>query len=606
MVSSPGALAKSRREYNIPDDVHLELAKKGDTPWGKLDKCPFTTRLCATQVSNNTYKIINGVAELNRRLDLNLGLAEIFHQYSLSKNKGGLCWYLKVKKGRAKLIESNPDKETNDDDFLWVSGRYEDTELSIPGWYIRKYFGSDDYKLLAEDYSCANQEAIRVVLCHSTEERESPKLLGFEPTYHYTAPRKSRVTDFLCALSLEPDPSFPSIKLVPLTAEQEMAKIPATESIWEDFLHAGCARKGGCASSGLRTSCLGDQTEQSITEPSKRSSAPPVWSPELSYKGRAVSTADSVNADKDYSLGFNMTKGLLLPADMKKHEELSDLKVPRSAAKSIVLLTKARYIAELRKLRDAYKVERDVAVDDVEDRGYADGERTYERQVQAYASAVQKRLIEETKRAAEEEAATVQPAEPNPSKASEGAEDREAEQEEEVVAVADAETDDAEARRFITLIDELYNHHCSLFCSAAASIDDLFQGTEEGTLFDLERQVFVFVFVFVFPGFALAYTCYLLFTVDVFQFETEIEGGKLRRDVLAEGNVSSGGAPAGIISMLSGEEEMFAFRRAVSRLIEMQTPLYLDGVHYLHPYFQTKHERYESSRASTLQSQQLF
>ncbi|KAF5943533.1 hypothetical protein HYC85_017610 [Camellia sinensis] len=56
--------------------------------------------------------------------------------------------------------------------------------------------------------------------------------------------------------------------------------------------------------------------------------------------------------------------------------------------------------------------------------------------------------------------------------------------------------------------DELYNHHCSLFCSAAASIDDLFQGTEEGTLFDLERQVSVFVFVF--PGFALAYTCYSL------------------------------------------------------------------------------------------------
>ncbi|KAJ6382963.1 hypothetical protein OIU77_031400 [Salix suchowensis] len=43
------------------------------------------------------------------------------------------------------------------------------------------------------------------------------------------------------------------------------------------------------------------------------------------------------------------------------------------------------------------------------------------------------------------------------------------------------------ARRFITLIDELYNHHCCLFCSAASSIDDLFQGTEEGTLFDLER-----------------------------------------------------------------------------------------------------------------------
>ncbi|GMP57441.1 hypothetical protein CsSME_00021538 [Camellia sinensis var. sinensis] len=242
MVSLPGALAEFRKEYNIPDDVHLELAKKGDIPWGDLDRCPFTvvsivegglrfpvqpliyeflrqTRLCPTQVSNNTYKIINGVAELNRRLGLNLGLAEILHQYSLSKNKGGFCWYLKVKKGQAKFIEGNPDKETNDDDFLWMSGRYEDTEAPIPGWYIRKDFGSADYKLLADDYSRANQEAIRVLLRHLAEERESSKLLGFELTYHYTAPRKSRVTDFLRAPSPEPDPSLPTIKLVPLTAE---------------------------------------------------------------------------------------------------------------------------------------------------------------------------------------------------------------------------------------------------------------------------------------------------------------------------------------------------------------------------------------------------
>ncbi|GMQ02569.1 hypothetical protein CsSME_00048730 [Camellia sinensis var. sinensis] len=237
MVSSPGALAKFRREYNIPDDVHLELAKKGDTPWGDLDRCPFTvvsiaegglrfpTRLCPTQVLNNTYKIINGVAELNRRLGLNLGLAEILYQYNLSKNKGGFCWYLKVKKGREKFIEGNPDKETNDDDFLWVSSHYEDTEAPIPGWYIRKDFGSANYKLLADDYSRANQEAIRVLLRHPAEERESPKLLGFELTYHYTAPLKSRVTDFLRAPSPEPYPNLPLIRLVPLTAEQEMAKI---------------------------------------------------------------------------------------------------------------------------------------------------------------------------------------------------------------------------------------------------------------------------------------------------------------------------------------------------------------------------------------------
>ncbi|KAL6528830.1 hypothetical protein OROMI_029006 [Orobanche minor] len=124
------------------------------------------------------------------------------------------------------------------------------------------------------------------------------------------------------------------------------------------------------------------------------------------------------------------------------------------------------------------------------------------------------------------------------------------------------------ARRFITLVDELYNHHCCLYCSAAASVDDLFQGTEDGTLFDLES----------------------------FQFETEIEGSKLRRDVTAEGNVSSGGTTTGIVSLLSGQEEMFAFQRAVSRLIEMQTPFYLEGVGSVHPYFQERLRRDEILR----------
>lgn len=66
-------------------------------------------------------------------------------------------------------------------------------------------------------------------------------------------------------------------------------------------------------------------------------------------------------------------------------------------------------------------------------------------------------------------------------------------------------------------------------------------------------------------GNGLALTLVHLFSS--FQFETETEGGKLRRNVLEGGDVSSGGAPSGIISMLSGEEEMFAFRRAVSRFM---------------------------------------
>lgn len=44
-----------------------------------------------------------------------------------------------------------------------------------------------------------------------------------------------------------------------------------------------------------------------------------------------------------------------------------------------------------------------------------------------------------------------------------------------------------QARRFITLVDELYNHHCRLICSAAGPPDGLFLGTIDGPIIDLER-----------------------------------------------------------------------------------------------------------------------
>ncbi|KAG0609370.1 hypothetical protein M758_8G179400 [Ceratodon purpureus] len=117
------------------------------------------------------------------------------------------------------------------------------------------------------------------------------------------------------------------------------------------------------------------------------------------------------------------------------------------------------------------------------------------------------------------------------------------------------------ARRFITLVDELYNHHCRLICTADGPPDDLFLGTMDGSIFDLESL----------------------------QFETEAEGGRLRRDVTAEGSVAPVGATrserTSIQSIFSGREEAFAFRRAVSRLLEMQTPKYLHTLD-CHPKFQ--------------------
>ncbi|KAL6048432.1 Lactation elevated protein 1 [Balamuthia mandrillaris] len=89
-----------------------------------------------------------------------------------------------------------------------------------------------------------------------------------------------------------------------------------------------------------------------------------------------------------------------------------------------------------------------------------------------------------------------------------------------------------EARRFITLIDELYNHKVKLLCSAYAEPAHLFEGGDEK---DLEGR-------------------------EVFDDATGRHMG----------------------TIWHGKEEQFAFQRAVSRLIEMQSEEYLKIPHKGH------------------------
>ncbi|GMP24826.1 hypothetical protein CsSME_00001966 [Camellia sinensis var. sinensis] len=123
LVDSPGATAEFRKDYQIPDDVHISLAELDTMSWEKLGFIPFTvilivevglrfpvqpliceflrqTRLCPTQLSINTYRIINGIVELNRRLGLNVGLVKLFHQSSLGQNDDGWVYYLRTRKRR--------------------------------------------------------------------------------------------------------------------------------------------------------------------------------------------------------------------------------------------------------------------------------------------------------------------------------------------------------------------------------------------------------------------------------------------------------------------------------------------------------------------------
>ena len=107
------------------------------------------------------------------------------------------------------------------------------------------------------------------------------------------------------------------------------------------------------------------------------------------------------------------------------------------------------------------------------------------------------------------------------------------------------------ARRFITLVDELYNAGACLVCRAAVPPDALFAGTpDDEAIIDLEAL----------------------------QFEGAVPDSKLRRNLVAAGGVAPVAGSAQeqlrLTAHLGGAEEQFAFRRALSRLHEMQTPRY--------------------------------
>ena len=120
------------------------------------------------------------------------------------------------------------------------------------------------------------------------------------------------------------------------------------------------------------------------------------------------------------------------------------------------------------------------------------------------------------------------------------------------------------ARRFITLVDEAYNRNALVICLAESHADALFSGKSDGdfgTNGALDGG----------DGGGL--------DLESLQFETEAENAGLRRDVRARGGVAPVAGTAREMRLaklrLSGLEERFAFSRATSRLLEMQTPTYV-------------------------------
>uniref|UniRef100_A0A2N9IFD1 Uncharacterized protein n=1 Tax=Fagus sylvatica TaxID=28930 RepID=A0A2N9IFD1_FAGSY len=146
-VNTPEAMERFRRHYGVPDDVHLEYRFWEDAITGEHGdliiplvaiieggvRFPIDPlladfldyfRISPTQISPNIFRIVNGVAELNRRLGFNLTVHDIIATYFLRTTQHE-AFSLRPRDVNNTLVNSLPDtnKEMTDD-FLLVRGNW--------------------------------------------------------------------------------------------------------------------------------------------------------------------------------------------------------------------------------------------------------------------------------------------------------------------------------------------------------------------------------------------------------------------------------------------------------------------------------------------------
>uniref|UniRef100_A0A2N9IPD9 Uncharacterized protein n=1 Tax=Fagus sylvatica TaxID=28930 RepID=A0A2N9IPD9_FAGSY len=146
-VNTPEAMERFRRHYGVPDDVHLEYRFWEDAIIGEPGdliiplvaiieggvRFPIDPlladfldyfRISPTQINPNIFRIVNGVAELNRRLSFNLTVHDIIATYYLRTTQHE-AFSLRPRDVNNTLVNSLPDtnKEMTDD-FLLVRGKW--------------------------------------------------------------------------------------------------------------------------------------------------------------------------------------------------------------------------------------------------------------------------------------------------------------------------------------------------------------------------------------------------------------------------------------------------------------------------------------------------
>ncbi|KAH7846015.1 hypothetical protein Vadar_008633 [Vaccinium darrowii] len=407
LLESPGHIDASRVAYNIPKNVEFRLLGSEENLVGSPSSAVFPVvsiveggvrfpldplllcflhrlSLAPTQISINTFRIVNSVAELARRESLPLGIEEILFCYEIVGLGDGSLYYLRARKG-FKLIGGLPPKDKCPDDWLKITGEYEYALGTEVRAYRLPWKESDpDSQAKKRSYNRTNLAAIETALALPETRRSAPSLLEYAPSYNINAPprqrrKRSALTAFLyesedaarnssthlpqsspqassnqsdfststqypslCESSImpriEPDLNLMAIALgAPITPTMPTPPLAQPMStVAGDGAHVSPTSSKGDpvqARRELRKKKRAREESQEVegvvvTETQHESSHVNEWHPLLTHKGKPITTSMSLH--ETLQIAVDLSSALLLPKDIEALEKMNNKKLVRS------------------------------------------------------------------------------------------------------------------------------------------------------------------------------------------------------------------------------------------------------------------------------------
>ncbi|GMP43128.1 hypothetical protein CsSME_00015628 [Camellia sinensis var. sinensis] len=427
LVDTPAGMDEFRRRYNIPNDVTLTLAAVDADRSCTSTTMPFSIasiveggvrfplnpllrrffsyfELTPMQISMNTLRVINGVSVLNDLLDLDLGIWDILHCYSLCRNKGGKNYYVKVRSLDLQLVTELPDNDKHCSDFLQVGGNWEFAAEEVGrSKRVPRENGHPGSKKLKRRPEKEHPRDIKVALRY--EDRSASHLLNYVRTYRHVLQRKPKVNNFsrdsleieteeqvgqtagasssavVCSSSGSLSRGYsPSPDLASEMARRQKLNLDALVfgSDDEDLLAVSTVdtrvssppmerSKGGkkdvvvppppvatLALPADRASKRKRSKGKEVAGGSHEQGSVEEWVPPLEHNGRAITTSDSTIYSSD--LAFDLSKTLLLPLDMAEQNISSDVLIKGSVQMLTACIQRMHIMDERRHREEQEKV----------------------------------------------------------------------------------------------------------------------------------------------------------------------------------------------------------------------------------------------------------